>query len=345
MKKRIIKLLGLCIVTVTALIISAFAANAALVGDVTGADKKVTAADARLILRVSVALDTLTEDLISIADANEDGKITAADARDVLRMSVGLETVKHYCTKTELKAPTCTEPGRYLRTCTECSDKYEEDGKPLGHNYPTPEVLKQVTCDTDGLVKYTCKRCGESKEEVVNAGHVWEPAKATCTQSQYCLRGNHAGEEALGHTTSWGKCTRCNIFITDKYAHPASVIKEEIPLAAAKSAEAYDIINKSIGAAGWLKEYASQAKPVYQAAKASYQAAYDVCGDIAEFASIKANLEKALANTDKILSQIDVILATSNITDKNYTDLAAGIDTPQWANDTLNTKLQKAITW
>ncbi len=343
MKKRIIKLMFLFTVTISALLICTIAASAAIVGDVSGTDKTVSAADARIILRASVGLEKLSDEAKAVADANEDGKVTAADARDVLRMSVGLEEARHYYTKTEIKAPTCTEPGRYLRTCTECTDKYEEDGKPLGHTYPNPEILTQVTCDTDGLVKYTCNVCGESKEEVVKAGHVWD-RDATCTEGRTCIRGKHS-EPALGHTTSWGKCTRCNIFITDKYAGPAATIKENIPVAAKKSAEAYEIINKSIGAAGWLKDYASQAKPVYEAAKASYQAAYDACADIPEFASIKSNLEKALTNTDKILKQIDVILATSKITDYNYTDLTAGIDTPQWANDTLNTKLEKAIIW
>ena len=52
---------------------------------------KTTAADARLALRCSAALQVL-EGVYSIAsDCNSDGKITAADARKILRKSAGLE--------------------------------------------------------------------------------------------------------------------------------------------------------------------------------------------------------------------------------------------------------------
>lgn len=345
MKRKISKLLTISISAVIMLILSVTAANAAISGDVTGTDKQVTAADARLILRVSVSLDTLSDDLIGIADVNEDGRITAADARTVLRMSVGLDEIRHYEIRTELEAPTCTDPGRYLRECTECDDKYEEDGTPLGHTYPNPEIITQVTCEADGLVKYTCSICGESKEEVVAHGHVWDPEQATCTEDQYCIRGHHTGTPALGHTTLWGKCTRCNKNIYEKYAKEGSIIKTEIPVAIEKAEAAYETINKSIGAAGWLKDYASQAKPLYEAARASYQAAYNACGDIPEFSAIKENLAKALTNTDKILAQINTILATSKVTDENYYDLTGAIDTPQWANENINTKLTKAIYW
>lgn len=345
MKRNILKFLALSTISLTLIFISLFSANAAISGDVTGDDKNITAADARIILRASVMLDKLTDEQSAIADVNEDGRTNAADARLVLRMSVGLEEISHYKTKTELVAPTCTTGGTYLRVCTECDEQYEETGKPLGHTYPNPEVITEVTCETDGLVKYTCSVCGESKEEVVAHGHIWDPEKATCTEAQYCIRGNHIGTPALGHTTEWGKCTRCNKIFYEKYAKQGAIIKEKIPVAIKKSEEAYAIINKSVGAAGWLKDYAKQAKPVYQASRDAYQAAYDACGEIAEFSAIKANLNKAIKNTDKILNQIDKILATSKVTDANYNDLTGGIDTPQWANESLNKKLTKAVVW
>ncbi len=61
-----------------------------MLGDVDG-DGKVTAADARLVLRAAVGLEILTDDALKAADINKDGKITAADARMVLRKAVGLE--------------------------------------------------------------------------------------------------------------------------------------------------------------------------------------------------------------------------------------------------------------
>lgn len=55
-----------------------------LKGDADG-DGKITAADARLILRASVGLEEVSLDA---GDVDGDGKITAADARQVLRNSV-----------------------------------------------------------------------------------------------------------------------------------------------------------------------------------------------------------------------------------------------------------------
>lgn len=61
-------------------------------GDVTG-DNDVTAADARIVLRASVGLESTKKysDTFRRADVNYDNNITAADARLILRASVGLE--------------------------------------------------------------------------------------------------------------------------------------------------------------------------------------------------------------------------------------------------------------
>lgn len=54
-------------------------------------DGKITAADARLALRLSVGLDEATDSLVYAGDLDGDGAVTAADARILLRISVGLE--------------------------------------------------------------------------------------------------------------------------------------------------------------------------------------------------------------------------------------------------------------
>ena len=64
--------------------------NAVLQGDVNG-DGKVTASDARLVLRHSIKLEAI-ENIEAIADINADGKITASDARLVLRIAIKLDT-------------------------------------------------------------------------------------------------------------------------------------------------------------------------------------------------------------------------------------------------------------
>ena len=63
---------------------------APLLGDV-NEDGVRDSADARLILRASVKLQTFTQQQMQLADANGDGQVTSADSRLVLRASVGLE--------------------------------------------------------------------------------------------------------------------------------------------------------------------------------------------------------------------------------------------------------------
>lgn len=59
-------------------------------GDVDG-DGKVTAADARLVLRRAAQLVTFTADQDWLADVDDDGDVTAKDARIILRVAAGLE--------------------------------------------------------------------------------------------------------------------------------------------------------------------------------------------------------------------------------------------------------------
>lgn len=59
-------------------------------------NKSITAADARLALRASVNLETLTDIQKKAADINADLQITAADARIILRISVNLEKIEDY---------------------------------------------------------------------------------------------------------------------------------------------------------------------------------------------------------------------------------------------------------
>ena len=64
-------------------------------GDVNN-DGKVTAADARLVLRMSAKIDPYSDDQIVYLDLNKDGKITAADARILLRISAKIESIEKY---------------------------------------------------------------------------------------------------------------------------------------------------------------------------------------------------------------------------------------------------------
>ena len=67
-------------------------------GDVDG-DGKVTAADARRILRRAAKLVVFTNEENVRADVDKDGKITAKDARKVLRVSARLDTFEEVTTE------------------------------------------------------------------------------------------------------------------------------------------------------------------------------------------------------------------------------------------------------
>ena len=86
--KQIRTILVFCLVCAVGLCCLPCFACAAAVGDADGAGR-VTAGDARLVLRAGVGLE---EADLACMDADADGKLSAADARLVLRYAVGLET-------------------------------------------------------------------------------------------------------------------------------------------------------------------------------------------------------------------------------------------------------------
>ena len=71
---------------------SEFAVSDLLLGDVNG-DNKVSAGDARLVLRHSASLEKLTGANLIAADVNHDEKISASDARLILRCAANLEVL------------------------------------------------------------------------------------------------------------------------------------------------------------------------------------------------------------------------------------------------------------
>lgn len=91
MKKRIISTIIVAVLLASTLF--AGTASALMMGNLND-DNEITAADARIALRASVSLETLTEEQEKAADVNYDGDVTAADARIILRASVGLEEIE-----------------------------------------------------------------------------------------------------------------------------------------------------------------------------------------------------------------------------------------------------------
>lgn len=150
MKKSTIKKILITLTTLLMCILLSTSSFAAILGDVDG-DGFVKSQDARLALRASVGLESLTDEEKKLADVDCSGDIKAADARSILRAAVGLEEL--------------------TRT----------------HNFTDWKVEKKATCTENGIQTRTCV-CGEKETKKIPGGHVFEIEKATVTKSKVCSR-------------------------------------------------------------------------------------------------------------------------------------------------------------
>lgn len=141
---------------------------AALKGDVDGI-VGVSAADARLVLRASVGLESLSDAQKAAADVDGTPGISAADARLILRASVGLESLgdiqeeeEHVHVYNKVlsvdREPTCTGSGKQRVACS-CGRETTEYIDKLGHDYQLSSE-EAPTCKKQGKKISTCTRCG-----------------------------------------------------------------------------------------------------------------------------------------------------------------------------------------
>lgn len=137
-------------------------ALAVYLGDVNN-DGNVTAGDARIILRHSAKLDTITEEQLSIADVDNNGKITASDARLTLRMSAKLEELKeehkHEYTATEIQKQDCEKDGVIEYRCRICDYSYEDVTKATGHSEVIDNAIAATTSSTGLTEGKHCSVC------------------------------------------------------------------------------------------------------------------------------------------------------------------------------------------
>lgn len=95
-------------VLLTVMLILSCSAASLMPGDMNG-DGKITASDARSVLRIAAKLDKVSDELLKAADVNNDGEVRASDARIVLRVAAQLETLPGREEPTTGKEPTTTE--------------------------------------------------------------------------------------------------------------------------------------------------------------------------------------------------------------------------------------------
>lgn len=153
-------------------------------GDV-NSDNALTAADARILLRGSVGLEEVTDELLLLGDYTGDGLISSDDARTALRVSVALDNIECIFNGHDILPfvcePDCENDGYTLNKCTRCTycegEKYDVV-KAKGHTLE--EKNTPAGCTEDGLCISQCAVCGYVASSVVTqkaSGHsfgVWE---------------------------------------------------------------------------------------------------------------------------------------------------------------------------
>lgn len=86
-------------------------------------------------------------------------------------------------------APTCTEAGYDLYTCSGCGATEKRNVKPaLGHKWDSGTVTAEPTEKDPGTMTYTCTVCGQTKTEVIPATgphtHVWGEGTVTVAPTE-----------------------------------------------------------------------------------------------------------------------------------------------------------------
>ena len=86
-------------------------------------------------------------------------------------------------------APSCTEAGYDLYTCSGCGATEKRNPKPaLGHKWDSGTVTTEPTEKDPGTMTYTCTVCGQTKTEVIPATgphtHVWDEGTVTVAPTE-----------------------------------------------------------------------------------------------------------------------------------------------------------------
>ena len=190
------------------------------------------------IISVGLIANGSSDERYVRGDVNFDGKITAEDARLVLRAAVGLEdwgngeteetTIENVeeTTVEKIEETTIEEVEETTienveettvekieeTTIEEVEETTIEEVEECIHEWSEGIITLDATCEENGVKTYTCIKCGEVKTEEIEAlGHDYidhEAKEATCTDGgwesyQTCSRCDYTTYKetaALGHT-------------------------------------------------------------------------------------------------------------------------------------------------
>ena len=188
-------------------------------GDADG-DRKITAADARAVLRSVLLLEELPEKTEALCDLDGDKGLSTGDARKVLRMAVGLENrPAHKDQKTvTTQEATCYEQGISAHICAYCGEYYNFGVIPeRPHTAIGWQVEREPTCAKAGVKRQYCKYCGIqiNEEKIPATPHIYGPMQFVsstpdCTRPQEiyrvcvnCGKRENGIRPVTEHTWSW----------------------------------------------------------------------------------------------------------------------------------------------
>lgn len=132
-----------------------------------------------------------------------------AKASLTINLFADVEHTHIYTTTTV--APTCTDKGYDLHTCTICGESYKDNYvDALGHNFGAWYTYKAATCTEQGIERRECSVCGHYEERLTDVvEHEYEAVVTapTCTEQGYTTYTcKHCGAtyvadyvDALGH--------------------------------------------------------------------------------------------------------------------------------------------------
>ena len=163
-------------------------------------DGKISASDARMLLRCAANLEKVTEYIFTYGDFNRDGKITANDARTALRVAAHLDKLDcilyGHTYEDYTVSPTCTQDGYTTKKCTLCSatDGSKENIVPAnGHKLAETNI--KATCTSAGKLISKCSVCRYTEESYTDAalGHSFSGWKESdTTRTKTCTRCNYS---------------------------------------------------------------------------------------------------------------------------------------------------------
>lgn len=96
----------------------------------------------------------------------------------------------------QTKAPTCTEKGQQIRSCSACQTAEFGDIEALGHTLTNTTIIKQPTCAETGIEKGYCTRCNKEAENILPAeSHVY--GEETISKESTCTICGHVHKETV----------------------------------------------------------------------------------------------------------------------------------------------------